>query len=211
MYLTIEDVTFSYDGGPRLLDDVSVTVRTGEVVAVMGPSGSGKSTLLSLLGGILRPDHGEITWGGQAPDYRRADLLTWVLQNMHVLGPRSALDNVMLGMFACGLTWPETRDPSVDILQRVGLGHCIDRKANDLSGGELQRMTIARALVGAPSLVLADEPTGQLDANSSKLAIKCLVEARAPSTTVIIATHDALVASASDRVFALELGELRET
>ncbi len=210
MRVEMREVVFSYASEQKLLDRANLHINSGEVVAIMGPSGVGKSTLLSLMGGLLSPDSGTITWDGQRPDARRADLLTWVLQTVNAIGHRSALDNVMLGLYARGMSWKEARPRAMETLDRVGLRHFAHRRVNDLSGGEIQRMVIARALAGSPSLVLADEPTAQLDAANAKVAIDRLVNARAPTTSVIFATHDPLVASSSHRVLVLRGGTIHE-
>jgi len=209
--VTVTGLSFAYGGDKDLLSNVNFEIQSGEAVALMGPSGSGKSTLLHLLGGLATPGSGQVRWGNESPDYRRAREVAWIFQTVNVFRRRSALDNVAIGLYAQGLRWHECIERSSDIFEAVGLSYCRDRLVDDLSGGELQRVVVARALVGAPLLVLADEPTGQLDATTSLAVIEALLRARPNNSTVIVATHDSDVAGACGRILQLENGSVHGT
>ncbi len=211
MQVTATAVSFAYPRSPSLFSRVDFHIEAGEAVALMGPSGSGKTTMLQLIGGLDSPSAGEIRWDGNPPDYRRADLVAWVFQTVNVVPRRTTRDNVAMGLYPQGLHWADCIDRSSEIIETLGLGHCVNRRVEDLSGGELQRVVIARALVGAPRMILADEPTGQLDAATSRDVIRCLLEQRPISTTVIVATHDPAVAERCERILRLEDGTIRET
>jgi len=206
--VTAAQVSFAYSDGEDVLTNLNLDIESGESVALTGPSGSGKSTLLHLLGGLAKPTQGKVQWNRGVPDYRRAAEISWIFQTVNVFRRRSAIDNVAMGLYAHGLHWEECIERSTSIIETVGLGHCRERLVDDLSGGELQRVVVARALVGSPNLVLADEPTGQLDATTSLAVVETLLHARSESSTVIVATHDPAVAGNCRRVLHLENGSL---
>jgi putative ABC transport system ATP-binding protein len=207
MPLTTDAVSHRYH--PRadpVLTQVDLRFEEGESVAVMGPSGSGKSTLLAILGGLLRPTAGSVNIDGQPLPHgagERAALFSWVFQTVNALGRRTALDNVVLPLLAQGDSRFQAESRGRQVLDDVGLTARTRARASVLSGGELQRLCIARALANTPRYLLADEPTGQLDHRTSIQVLDALWEARTPSTTMIIATHDAEVAARCDRIVRL--------
>lgn len=208
-------VRHRYGNGPWVLDEVDLEMRAGESVAVMGPSGSGKTTLLSIVGLLTDPVEGTVLLGGRpAPgtsrrrDRLRATWFSWVFQTVNVLGHRSAQDNAALGLLARGVPRPEAKLVTVEALTQVGLADRADRAVVDLSGGELQRVCIARAVASAPRVLLADEPTGQLDHMTSLKVLDALWAARRPETALVVATHDPMVAERCDRILQLIDGRL---
>lgn len=217
MRLVARAVTHTFDGAERpVLDGATFAVRAGESVAVLGPSGSGKSTLLSILGGLLAPDSGTV--GLVHSDEPDADVergstlhaCAWVLQTTNVLPERTARDNVALAGLARGLPRAAACELADDALAEVGLGDRADAAARLLSGGELQRVVVARALASGRPFVLADEPTGQLDARTSGVVLDALLAARATSGDVglVVVTHDGAVAERCDRTVRIHLGEV---
>jgi ABC-type lipoprotein export system ATPase subunit len=182
-------------------------------VAVVGPSGSGKTTLLAIAGLLTRPSEGEVLIDG-APiaTGRTADVRTrlfaWVFQTVNVLSARTVQDNAMLGLLARGVAEGEAREEASAALSMVGLGDLRGRTANSLSGGELQRLCIARAIAARPRFLLADEPTGQLDRATTERVTRALIEGRPAGTTLLVVTHDARVASQCDLTLALQDGQL---
>ncbi|MBI4090067.1 MAG: ABC transporter ATP-binding protein [Candidatus Kerfeldbacteria bacterium] len=202
----------------RAVDDVNFEVTTGQLVAIVGKSGSGKSTLLALLGALDAPTEGTIEIDGEkVTDLGGKDLLTYrrasvgfVLQNYNLVPNLSALDNVMLPMELAGRPANERRRRAQQLLQQVGLsGAVLKRRPGKLSGGEQQRVAIARALANQPKLVLADEPTGNLDQQTSATIVELLhALAKSEKTTVIVVTHDQAIARRADRTFRIQDGKL---
>lgn len=209
MRVVAENLTFRYKNSDEVLRGLNFEIDPGESVAVMGPSGSGKSTLLHLLGGISRPTSGRALLDGSAASQAQSGV-AWVFQTVNVVRSRTALDNVAMGLYRHFVHWRSCLPPASDALARVGLTHCSDRRVEDLSGGELQRVVVARALVGQPSLILADEPTGQLDTASTNRVVDALINARTSKTTLVIATHDSSVASKCNRLLRLDFGRIIE-
>jgi len=205
--LVVDGVRFAYpDLDREVLRGVTFDVPAGSSVAITGPSGSGKSTLLSLVGGLLRPERGDVHAVG--PDgMRRAvpDVGTWIIQTVSLLPSRTVLDNVALGAHGDGASLPDARRRSTAALEMVGLADRADDRARVLSGGEAQRVAIARALASDRPVLLADEPTGQLDAATTTQVLDAMF---APSTqrTVLVVTHDPDVAARCDRVVQLRDG-----
>ncbi len=208
MRLVVDRLTFGYSADP-LLDDVSLLVQGGQSLAVVGPSGSGKSTLLGLLGSVLKPAGGEIRieHAGSATPSDSAPRVSWIFQTNVVLPHRTVRDNVRLGLSAEGLGGKTAQRRSDAALAAVGLRGMGGRKAGSLSGGEVQRVTIARAKATQPDLILADEPTGQLDAATSEQVADYLLATTDLGGIVVLATHDLGLAHRCSLV--LDLGSLR--
>lgn len=201
-----------------VLASASIEARPGELVAVIGQSGSGKSTLLHLLGGLDRPDAGEVLIGGESfyavSSRRRAQLrasaIGFVFQAFHLLAEMTVLENVMLPAMAVGaLSRGEMRKRAAELLSAVGLADRLTHTPIELSGGEQQRTAIARALMNNPRLILADEPTGNLDRETGSQLLDILFNlVRAEKRAMIIVTHDPVVAARCDRRLLLSGGQL---
>jgi len=207
----------SFEGGRiRALDDVSLTVADGELVALTGASGSGKSTLLNLIGALDRPDDGEIRVGGEDvasladPSRYRAETVGFVFQFHNLIATLSALENVQIPML--GMTARAERDRRArELLGEVGLAARVGSYPPTLSGGERQRVAIARALANEPSVLLADEPTGALDSETGAQIVTLLRRLRDEhGTTILLVTNDDAVAAQADRVLRLRDGRLSE-
>lgn len=217
MSVILSGITHRYGPGPPVLFDVSLAVATGEAVALTGPSGSGKTTLLAIIGLLTRPSAGRVLFdraapphGGAALDRFRSEAFGWVFQTANALPRRTALDNAALGVLTRGAGHGEARAQAALALEAVGVGHLAAKEARTLSGGELQRVCIARALAARPRYVLADEPTGQLDHATTLDVIAALLDRRPAGTGVILATHDIEVARRCDRVVSLVDGQVVE-
>ncbi|MFK7960611.1 MAG: ABC transporter ATP-binding protein [Phycisphaerales bacterium] len=198
-----------------ILDDVSLRIDPGGTVAIVGPSGSGKSTLLALLAGLDRPSDGSVHMLGQRLDTMGEDALAlfrrrhvgFVFQSFHLLGHLTAQENVSLPLELLGDREAPAR--AAELLDRVGLADRGHHRPVQLSGGEQQRVALARAFAARPDVLLADEPTGNLDAATGQRILKILDELRAASgTTMILVTHDQQLADRCDRVIALEAGRV---
>jgi len=214
--IRVFDVYKTYDKHTSALAALSLHVNQGEMVFLTGPSGAGKTTLLRLLYGAERPERGQIIVNGRniarlqrrhLPDLRRS--LGLVFQDFKLLPDRTAFDNIAFVLRAVGAPSQEIRQRVTRLLYHVGLSHQRDVPARQLSGGEQQRVAIARALVNTPQLVLADEPTGNLDPEMTREIMRLFVQMHQHGTTVLIATHDQTLLSHTDyRVLTLRSGRL---
>ncbi len=219
-YLTIESVCKSYgkgDAAQLVLDNVTLNVSEGERIAILGPSGCGKSTLLNLVSGIDRVDSGTISVNGidltslaekELTLFRRENI-GFVYQSFNLIQTLTALENIQLPLQINDFSAGQTKDLSMQLLERVGLGRRASAFPDQLSGGEQQRVAIARAMVHSPALVLADEHTGNLDANTGREMIDLFNElAVSGNQTVLMVTHSMAIASTADRIVRFHQGRL---
>ena len=217
--LELRQVTKSYPGSPpiEVLKGIDLTIEEGELVAIVGPSGSGKSTLLNMMGALDRPSTGEVlidqtTVHGlddRALSGVRGLRLGFVFQQFHLLAGLSATENVATGLLYHGARARERKALAREALERVGLGHRLDQKPGKLSGGERQRVAIARALLGDPAIVLADEPTGNLDSQTTAEIVQLFLDLNRQGSTIVMITHDSDLARSMPRVVEILDGEIR--
>ncbi|HTJ37580.1 MAG TPA: ABC transporter ATP-binding protein [Dactylosporangium sp.] len=203
----------------RAVDDIDLDVPAGQALAVMGPSGCGKSTLLQLLGGLQRPTGGEVWLGGRRVDTMseralaklRRDRIGFVFQDFHLMDELTAVENVELAALLAGQPPRRARRRATYLLDRVGLADRARHLPSELSGGQRQRVAIARALSNEPDVVLADEPTGNLDTAATHEVLRLFDELRAAGQTLVVVTHDARIAAVADRVISMRDGAFADS
>ena len=216
--LQVTDLKKGFGSGSRRLEvlkGINMEVKAGELVSLMGPSGCGKSTLLNIIGGLLEADSGEITldsfnYGTKSPnrvvDVRRNGV-GWIFQDFHLVDRLDALDNVAFSLELSGMSSSEAEGRAMDALERVGLADRMNFIPDQLSGGQQQRVAVARAISGSRPLILADEPTGNLDVKSGQEVINLFKDLCASDgLSVLMVTHDPMLASMADRMLLLKDG-----
>jgi putative ABC transport system ATP-binding protein len=216
--VALDDVTKEYDlgGTVRALDGVDLTLEPDSYTAVMGPSGSGKSTLLNLVGALDTPTSGGVFVAGEEvsalSERDRARLrgteVGFIFQTFNLMPRLTAVENTALPLVFAGWSPDRRRDRATDLLSRVGLGDRLDHQPNQLSGGQRQRVAIARALAADPSLVLADEPTGNVDTDTGADIMGLLDDLQADGNTVLLVTHERRIATHADRIVHLRDGQI---
>jgi putative ABC transport system ATP-binding protein len=218
MSVELVHVVKEYAGDVTALRDVSLDIPTGDQVAVVGPSGSGKTTMLTILGTLERPTSGDVRVAGHdtvgASDGElaglRAHQIGFVFQAFHLQESMTAVDNVATGMLYTGSPLSRRRELAREALERVGLGHRLEFKPRQLSGGERQRVAIARAIAKRPAIILADEPTGNLDSKSGAGVLDVLHELGSDGATLVLITHDESIAAGFPRRLHMRDGAIVE-
>jgi putative ABC transport system ATP-binding protein len=216
--VSLRAVSKVYPGGVVAIDDIDLNIDRGDLAAIVGPSGSGKSTLLQVIGTLDRPTSGEVWIEGvnaaALSDNQlaalRAHSIGFVFQQFFLIEAMSAVDNAATGLLYSGVSPKQRRSAAVEVLEQVGLGHRLWHRPNQLSGGERQRLAIARAIVGRPTIVLTDEPTGNLDSRSGAETLALLKDLHTAGTTVVIITHDPAVAAETTRHIFIHDGRIEK-
>lgn len=217
--MQLEGVSKTYTHRGRLvtaLDGASIDITLGDYVAVVGPSGSGKSTLLLMLGGMLSPCKGRVFLNGDSlydlsPNQRaevRRQKVGFVFQTFNLVPYLTALENVQIPLYLAGLTPNDQREKAAKLLDRVGLGDRLDHKPSELSVGQQQRVALARVLANGPEVILADEPTGNLDPETSTQILDLLDELNRDGRTIVMVTHDPRAAARAKRMLTLNAGRI---
>jgi putative ABC transport system ATP-binding protein len=217
--IELKNVTRTYKLGDEILhalDGVNLTVQPGEFVAIIGPSGSGKSTLANIIGGLDRPSDGSVIVDGndlshvrdnKLSDYRNRHI-GFVFQSFNLQGSQTALENVMLPLIFARMKPKERKARAIECLEAVGLGDRLKHRPSQLSGGQRQRVAIARALAGKPSIIIADEPTGNLDTARGEEIMRLLKQLNKEGITLIVITHDMSIAHQANRVIQIKDGHI---
>ncbi len=218
--LELIDVAKEYEGVPpvRALDGVTLRIEHGELAAIVGPSGSGKSTMLHVMGTLDRPSTGQVlidgrevsAFGDRRLSAVRSQLIGFVFQQFFLIDGMSALENVANGLLYSGINPRKRRYRAAEALVSVGLAHRLNHLPNQLSGGERQRVAIARAIVNRPAIVLADEPTGNLDSHSSGAILELIEELSSTGSTIVVITHDVEVGESMPRRIAVRDGRIEQ-
>lgn len=219
--ITMRNINKSYRMGTQslhVLKDVSLTVKQGEYLAILGPSGSGKSTLMNIIGCMDVMDSGNYLLDGVAIEQAKEKELVkirnqkigFIFQKYHLIPTYNVLQNIVMPLLMRGMALAEAQEASMDTIDMLGLSQRIGHKPNELSGGQQQRVAIARALVGKPAILLADEPTGALDVNSGKEVLKLFKNLNQMGNTIVMITHDLNVAKHAGRVVRIVDGEIYE-
>ncbi|HLQ75244.1 MAG TPA: ABC transporter ATP-binding protein [Alloiococcus sp.] len=220
--ITMKDVTKTYQMGEEVvtaLDNVSLTVEEGEFTSIMGPSGSGKSTIMNILGLLDKFDSGSYTLNGiNVSDHDDEELakirnkeIGFVFQSFNLLPRMNLLENVMLPLVYAKVPKKERQRRAKEALERVGLGNRLYHKTNEISGGQTQRVAIARAIVNNPSVLMADEPTGNLDSKTTKTIMRIFQELNDEGTTIIMVTHEPEMAQYTKRIVHVRDGKIEKT
>jgi putative ABC transport system ATP-binding protein len=217
--IELKNVTRTYKLGDEILhalDGISLNVQPGEFVAIIGPSGSGKSTLANIIGGLDRPSDGTVVVDGndlshvrdnKLSDYRNKHI-GFVFQSFNLQGSQTALENVMLPLVFARMKPKERKARAIECLEAVGLGDRLKHKPNQLSGGQRQRVAIARALAGKPSIIIADEPTGNLDTARGEEIMRLLKQLNKEGITLLVITHDMNIAHQASRIIQIKDGHV---
>lgn len=219
--ITMKDVTKTYRMGEEVvtaLDNVSLTVEEGEFTSIMGPSGSGKSTIMNILGLLDKFDSGSYTLNGiNVSDHEDEELakirnkeIGFVFQSFNLLPRMNLLENVMLPLVYAKVPKKERQQRAKEALERVGLGNRLYHKTNEISGGQTQRVAIARAIVNNPSVLMADEPTGNLDSKTTKTIMRIFQELNDEGTTIIMVTHEPEMAQYTKRIVHVRDGKIEK-
>ena len=218
--ISLQHITKTFQSGEsdfHALDDISLDIQSGEFVAVMGPSGSGKSTLMNIIGLLDRPSRGSYTLNGQSVSLTmsdgeqaklRSEVIGFIFQNFNLLANVDVFANVLLPNSYLRRPNGKAKEQAMALLKQVGLEYRVHHKIPKLSGGERQRVAIARALMNSPKVILADEPTGNLDSKSGDEVMKILMDLNASGTTLVMVTHSEELAAKANRIIRIKDGHI---